>query len=1152
MKNPSPKFFCLYLLVFMSFCVAPLSCQKEAAAKADVGVILDFDTAVGKISRTCISMALEDFYAKSNHSTKIVLHFRDSRSDVVGAASAAIDLLKNVQVIAILGPQSFVQADFVIGIGDKVKVPIVSQATSTTLSPKESPYFIRSAQCSSYQAKAIAAVVKAFGWRQVVIIYEDTNYGSGLVPFLREEFLQNNALVSHQSLISPSATNDQIHRELYKLMTMQTRVFVVHMLPPLASRFFRMAKEANMMRKGYAWIISDALTSLLDSADSRTIKAMQDNFTRRWKKRFHSENLDTDETELNVFGLWAYDSLTALAEAIDKVGVERFKKPVNRGNLTHLEGIGTSNIGSSLVPLIRNFRSNGLSGDFHIVDGQLIPSAFQLVNVIGKGHNRVGFWTEAHGISRKLKTGDHNKDVYSMKKDNLGAIVWPGKTRVVPKGWEMPTNGKKLRVGVPVKGGVSEFVKVERDKETNAVIATGFCIDVFEAVMLSLPYAVPYEFIPFETPDGESAADYNDLVYQIFLEKYDVVVGDVTISANRSKYVDFTFPYAESGVSTIVPIKDNERKNAWIFMKPLTMGLWLTIGAFFVYTGFVVWVLEHRVNKEFRGPPHQQLGLIFWFSFSTLVFAHKEKVTSILTRFVVIVCIFVVLVLTSSYTANLTSMLTVQQLQPTITNIYDLMKNRECVGYQEGSFVSGFLNNMKFDSSKFRNYRTIEEYDATLSKGSKNGGVAAIVDELPYIRLFLAKYCHKYTIVGPTYKTAGFGFAFRKGSPLVPDVSRAILDVAEGEKMVALDSFMGLFLIAGLSSSLALVIFSSKFFYQNCAILASDASIKQKLSVLARVFDEEKDISSPAAAEESTTPGEITDSAQSPISISYQNEGMFSQDEGERSTRTACKVTLGSRKVYALKELTFVGYKGGNTSIVREIQTTGKICPSEPLEWNVRYKIALGTARGLSYLHFDCDPPIIHRDIKPMDILLDSEMEPHILDLGIKKLSDESVVSATSNVVQGTVGKCILHQKESNVYAYGVVLLELITRKRVLDPSFGCEMDFIAWARSVWDETKDVEAIVDPTLIDEFIDSGVKEEVKDVRSVWNETKDVEAIVDPTLIDEFIDSSIKGQVKDAILVALRCTEKEAGKRPWMREVVKQLTVSDSRCRNKKRT
>ena len=109
------------------------------------------------------------------------------------------------------------------------------------------------------------------------------------------------------------------------------------------------------------------------------------------------------------------------------------------------------------------------------------------------------------------------------------------------------------------------------------------------------------------------------------MQKFDVVVGDITILANRSKFVDFTLPFTESGVAMIVPVKDDESKNEWIFMEPLTMDMWLIIGALFIFIGFVVWVLEHRVNKEFRGPPHQQVGMIFWFSFSTLVFSHRKS-----------------------------------------------------------------------------------------------------------------------------------------------------------------------------------------------------------------------------------------------------------------------------------------------------------------------------------------------------------------------------------------------------------------------------------------------------------------------------------------------------------------------------------------------
>ena len=108
------------------------------------------------------------------------------------------------------------------------------------------------------------------------------------------------------------------------------------------------------------------------------------------------------------------------------------------------------------------------------------------------------------------------------------------------------------------------------------------------------------------------------------MQVYDAVVGDTTIVANRSLYVDFTLPYTESGVSMVVLVKDDESKNLWIFLKPLSLNLWLTTGAAFIFTGFVVWVLEHCLNTKFRGLPKQQLGLIFWFSFSTLSFAHSK------------------------------------------------------------------------------------------------------------------------------------------------------------------------------------------------------------------------------------------------------------------------------------------------------------------------------------------------------------------------------------------------------------------------------------------------------------------------------------------------------------------------------------------------
>ncbi|KAL1538008.1 glutamate receptor 2.8-like isoform X2 [Salvia divinorum] len=919
----NPHLFWLHMLLFMCLCIDPLSGFNATAAKANVGIIHDLDGAVGKMCKTCISMAIEDFYSNRDYNTMIEPHFRDSRSDIVTAASAAIDLLKNTQVMAIIGPQRSIQADFVIDIGDKVEVPIISPATSPSVSPKDSSYFIRSAWCSSSQVKAIAAVVKKFGWREVVFVYEDTNYGSGLVPYLTVDLLKSNAVVSHQIVLSSDATEDRIRQELFKLLNMRTRVFVVHMLPDLASRFFKVAKEAGMMGKGYAWLIADVLTSLLDSMNPQTMEAMQGvlgvkayvpksveliDFEKRWRKRFYIENPEMDRTELNVFGLWSYDSITALAEAVERAGVTspQFNRSVDRGNLTDLGAIGTSLAGPSLVGWIRNHTSKGLRGDFNISNGELQPSAFEIVNVNGGKEIAIGFWTEKCGISRELKPDDH-QDNCSSEKENLDPIVWPGKESKVPKGWEIPVSREKFRVGVPAKAGFNEFVEVKKNEETGVVEAKGFSIDVFEKVWEKIPYNVPVEYVSFDTEDE----GYDELVLKLAEKELDALVGDVTVTANRSKHADFTFPYSESGVVIVVPINPNGRKNAWIFMEPLTTGLWLTIGTFFIYTGFVIWVLEHRVNKAFRGPPDQQVGMIFWFSFSTLVFAQREKVRSNLTRFVVIVWVFVVLVLTSSYTANLTSMLTVDQLQPKTNDIEDLVKNGEFVGYHTGSFVGDFMtNNGILESSNLKNYSTLDQFHEALSKGSKKGGIGAIVDELPYIRLLLSKHCDKYTIIGPLYPTSGFAYAFPKGSPLVYDVSHEILRLKEDSDLMVrltkkwlgdekdcpnadgalstsqrlnIDSFKGLFVIAGVSSTLALAIFLSHFLFENWYVLASTASGKEKLLGLARIFTREKDESLSSKETQSPDRGVGVSAAASPamsIPCDQEEEGMFSQDEG--------------------------------------------------------------------------------------------------------------------------------------------------------------------------------------------------------------------------------------------------------------------------------
>ncbi|XP_022951993.1 glutamate receptor 2.1-like isoform X3 [Cucurbita moschata] len=742
-------------LWFIAGCMLLVATAGEAQ-NVSVGVVLDMESWVGKVGLSCIDMSLSELYeANPHYKTRVVLHRRDSAGDVVGAAAAAVDLINNNKVEAILGPTTSMQTNFVIKLAHKAHVPILTfTASSPSLASHRSPYFFRLTHTDSAQVAAIRDLLKFYNWRQVVLIYQDDEFGDGMLPYLIDALQGVNARVPYQSIIDPTATEDQIEEELYKLMTMPTRVFLVHMLPSLAIRLFAKANQIGMMREGYVWILTDATTNLLDSMPSSVLKSMEgalgvrtyvpksmelDRFKIKWKREFVMENSVPNDPYLDIFGLWAYDAARALAIAVEKTGAKNFTfENPNRGqNLTDLETLGVSRNGEKIVEALSKTKFMGLTGNYEIVNGQLQSAEFEIVNVNSNGGNRVGFWNPEKGLLSNNMT-----------------VIWPGNTAAVPKGWEFPTAGKRLRIGVPVKEGYSEFVRVNGKK------VEGYCRDVFDAVIEALPYALPFDYIPFALPNGSRAGSYDDLIMQVNTGVYDGAIGDITIVANRSKYVDFTLPFTDSGVSMVVPTKANSMNRAWLFLKPLTVGLWITSLCFFVFMGFVVWILEHRINPAFRGPPSHHIGTSLWYSFCTMVFAQRETLISNLARFVVVIWFFVMFVLTQSYTASLTSLLTVQQLQPTIININELLTKQSWVGYLDGSFVWGLLTSVGIKNLK--SYRSPEELDKLLKLGGSNGGIDAAFDETPYIKLFLSKFPNKYITANPTYKTDGFGFTYQE------------------------------------------------------------------------------------------------------------------------------------------------------------------------------------------------------------------------------------------------------------------------------------------------------------------------------------------------------------------------------------------------------
>ncbi|KAL3538504.1 hypothetical protein ACH5RR_001870 [Cinchona calisaya] len=243
--------------------------------------------------------------------------------------------------------------------------------------------------------------------------------------------------------------------------------------------------------------------------------------------------------------------------------------------------------------------------------------------------------------------------------------------------------------------------------------------------------------------------------------------------------------------------------------------------------------------------------------------------------------------------------------------------------------------------------------------------------------------------------------------------------------------------------------------------------------------------------------------------------GFSSKNSHDHGFRAEIRTLGNIRHRYIVRLLAFCSNKETNLLVYEYMRNGslgealhGKKCGF--LGWQIRYKIAVEAAKGLCYLHHDCSPLIVHRDVKSNNILLNSSLEAHVADFGLAKFLAGGGASECMSAIAGSYGYIapeyaytLKVDEKSDVYSFGVVLLELITGRRPVG-DFGDGVDIVQWAK---------------------------------RATNCRREEVTQIVDPRLI---LSTVPKDEAMHLFFIAMLCIQENSVERPNMREVVQMLS------------
>ncbi|KYN18839.1 Glutamate [NMDA] receptor subunit 1 [Trachymyrmex cornetzi] len=654
--------------------------------------------------------------------------------------------------------------------------------------------FLRTVPPYSHQADVWVELLKHFNYMKIIFIHSSDTDGRALLG--RFQTTSQNLEDDVESVIEFEPGLHNFEEQLREMKSAQARVCLMYASKKDAEVIFNDASNLNMTGAGYVWIVTEQALDAPNAPDGllglKLINATQE------------KSHISDSLYVLVSALRAMNQTEKITEAP--------KDCSDSGSIWET--------GKSLFQyILKQVLPHGSTGRVAFDDnGDRIFAEYDIVNIqyTGPDNNNktqmsVGqYFYPANGTKMKLRVNESN-------------IIWPGRLKIKPEGFMIPTHLKVLTI----EEKPFVYVRVLPDNEAECLpeeiacphfnitddnqmfCCKGYCVDLLKELSKTINFTYSLAL----SPDGQFGSyvikntsvggkkEWTGLIGEIVNERADMIVAPLTINPERAEFIEFSKPFKYQGI-TILEKKPSRSSTLVSFLQPFSNTLWILVMVSVHVVALVLYLLDRfspfgrfkLANTDGTEEDALNLSSAIWFAWGVLLNSGIGEGTprSFSARVLGMVWAGFAMIIVASYTANLAAFLVLERPKTKLTGINDArlrntMENLTCATVK-GSAVDMYFRRQVELSNMYRtmeanNYDTAED----AIRDIKIGKLMAFIWDSSRLEFEAAQDCELVT-AGELFGRSGYGIGLQKGSPWADAVTLAILDFHESGFMESLDN----------------------------------------------------------------------------------------------------------------------------------------------------------------------------------------------------------------------------------------------------------------------------------------------------------------------------------------------------------------------------